>query len=72
MNIFTKFQPHISKTDIITASKVYCCMSATVCTYIRMTVFLFFVDFFQTNNVLGSFLEFYTMKEPKNMCCIAK
>ena len=40
--------------------------------YERMAVFWIFVDFFQANNVLGSFFELYTIKEPKNMCCIAK
>ena len=70
MNIYTKFQPNISKTDIITASKV----SVVLCQplYGRMTVFWILVDFFQANNVLGSFFELYAIKEPKNMCCIAK
>ena len=64
MNIFIKFQPHVSKTDIITASKVYCCsLSVTVCTHDRF--FEFLVDFFQANNVLGSFFELYRYKNPK-------
>ena len=33
--------------------------------YVRMTIFLFLVDFFQANNVLGSFFELYAIKEPK-------
>ena len=35
-NIFTKFQPLISKTDTITASKF-----VSHCTYLRITVFYF-------------------------------
>ena len=64
MNIFTKFQPHISKTDKVTASKVYCCCQPLYWTHVT---FLFLVDFFQANNVLWSFFELYAIKEPKNV-----
>ena len=68
MNLFTKFQPHMTytsyDTDIITVSRyMYCCfLLATVCTHDR---FLFVVDFFQANNVLGSVFELFTIKESK-------
>ena len=66
MNIFTKFQPHMYETDIITVSKVYCCsLSATVCTYDRFFIFSRFLSSKQCFRVI--FRALHDKRTPKNV-----